>query len=119
MGGSATTGAAGWHVRPLLWHCCYCGAGWRILLSVPKCAYSDSVSASLPCRREMRAAAVAQAEVVACTLSAAGGDLASLMPPGVGFDALICDEAAQVRAFTHVCDVCTVFEVEAPFLQLR
>ncbi|GAB4823482.1 hypothetical protein N2152v2_010528 [Parachlorella kessleri] len=46
-------------------------------------------------RREMRAAAVAQAEVVACTLSAAGGDLAALMPPGVGFDALICDEAAQ------------------------
>ncbi len=47
------------------------------------------------CRREMRAAAVAQAEVVACTLSAAGGDLPTLLPPGVGFDALICDEAAQ------------------------
>lgn len=45
----------------------------------------------------MRAAAVAQAEVVACTLSAAGGDLVSLLPPGVGFDALICDEAAQAR----------------------
>lgn len=49
------------------------------------------------CRRELRGAAVAQAEVVACTLSAAGGELVGLMPPGVGFDALICDEAAQAR----------------------
>lgn len=48
-------------------------------------------------KKEVRQAVVKAAEVVACTLSSAGGDLVGMWPPGHAplFDALVIDEAAQ------------------------
>jgi hypothetical protein len=48
-------------------------------------------------RRDLRRAVILSAEVVACTLSGAGGDLLSLWPAGhaPAFDAVVVDEAAQ------------------------
>lgn len=43
--------------------------------------------------REVRQAVLLRAQVVACTLSAAGGELKSLLPPAAKFSALIIDEA--------------------------
>ena len=43
-------------------------------------------------KRESRQAVLRQAEVVACTLAAAGGELASLLGNTLHFDGLIIDE---------------------------
>ena len=43
-------------------------------------------------RKEVRQAIVQGAEVVACTLSSAGGDLLTLCKGSPGFQALIIDE---------------------------
>jgi hypothetical protein len=43
-------------------------------------------------RKDVRAAIVKRAEVVACTLSSAGGDLLALLAKGPLFDVLIVDE---------------------------
>ena len=48
-------------------------------------------------KRAQRAAAVRGAEVVACTLAAAGGDLLGLVEGGPLFDALVIDEARPSR----------------------
>lgn len=45
-------------------------------------------------RREVRVAVVRRSEVVACTLSSAGGDLIGLMAGGPLFDCLIIDEVS-------------------------
>ncbi|KAL4457300.1 hypothetical protein ABPG75_012165 [Micractinium tetrahymenae] len=75
-------------------------------------ALRASSAATAARRKELRAAVVAQSEVVAATLSSAGGELLQLMPranslgvagsaagsstaPLLGFDAIVCDEAAQ------------------------
>ena len=49
-------------------------------------------------RREVRQAVVRAAEVVACTLSGAGGDLLALSKGSVGFQALIIDEVGPTEA---------------------
>ncbi|KAK9868262.1 hypothetical protein WJX84_007623 [Apatococcus fuscideae] len=46
-------------------------------------------------KRAVRQAIVDHAEIVACTLSAAGGDLLNLTHTGRRFDAVLTDEAAQ------------------------
>ena len=43
-------------------------------------------------KREARLAVLGQAQVVGCTLSAAGGELASLLGNALHFDGLIIDE---------------------------
>ena len=43
-------------------------------------------------RKDVRQAVVRQAEVVACTLSAAGGDLPALIAAGPLFDMVVIDE---------------------------
>lgn len=52
-------------------------------------------------RKEMRQAIVRGAEIVACTLSSAGGDLLTLSKGGPGFQALIVDEVASSPFFTQ------------------
>lgn len=47
--------------------------------------------------RAQRVAAVQAADVVACTLASAGGDLLALLEGKPVFDALIIDEARAVR----------------------
>ena len=47
-------------------------------------------------KREARQAVLRQAEVVACTLAAAGGELASLLGNALHFDGLIIDEVPQL-----------------------
>lgn len=55
-------------------------------------------------RREVRQAVVRQAEVVACTLSAAGGDLATLLASGPLFDLVVIDEVCLMgRAGQGLC----------------
>ena len=44
--------------------------------------------------RELRRAVLLRAQVVACTLSAAGGELKDLLPKDARFNALIIDEVA-------------------------
>ena len=47
--------------------------------------------------KAVRGAVLQRAQVVACTLSAAGGELAALLPPDAKFDALIVDEVRCVQ----------------------
>ena len=55
-------------------------------------------------------AVVQQAEIVACTLSAAGGDLASLLSAGPMFNVLIIDEVSDAVASLIFCP-CWSFQV--------
>ena len=53
-------------------------------------------------QRAQRVAAVQTADVVACTLASAGGDLLSLLEGKPMFDALVIDEARLILASVSV-----------------
>ncbi|KAK9830550.1 hypothetical protein WJX72_012414 [[Myrmecia] bisecta] len=67
----------------------------RLELNKAQSEYKSGGERVARARREVRQAVVKSAEVVACTLSSAGGDLLSLLKTGPFFNALIIDEAAQ------------------------
>lgn len=72
-------------------HACF--GCWSLLVAALQVRKGNDQIAQA--RREVRQAVVRQAEVVACTLSAAGGDLAGLMAGGPLFDMVIVDEVPQ------------------------
>ena len=65
-----------------------------------------SKAQTMQARKEVRLAVVRQAEVVACTLSAAGGDLASLTASAPQFDMVIIDEVRPAHCLASHSRVC-------------